>query len=360
MLSSRRSRPIAPPPSSPRISPDPSLDFPTESDLYPGLQTERRSPKKRLARIRPSSTERLTLFAIGIAMLAGVVLFVVRYVPEAASAENLAAPPRPVVISESTATLTSTPDDADVYIDGVHAGRTPISLRLPVGVRLAELRRGEASSRAPLNIEAGKITAQHVDFAGTPLTGALEIGSDPPGARVSVDGTPRGQTPLKIPELTPGQHRVRISSGRTSVERTVVVTSGGSATVVVVWKAEPPPATPNVPQRAASFLPPADVPNSAIYTALDRDVTPPVELERPIPAWSPPEQLASRWFRGVVQVIVDERGSVESAQLVQSLADFYDPGLLGAARSWRFKPALRADQPVRYRKIVEITMNPRQ
>jgi len=59
-----------------------------------------------------------------------------------------------------------------------------------------------------------------------------------------------------------------------------------------------------------------------------------------------------------VQVVVDERGSVESAQLVWSLADFYDAGLLEAARSWRFKPALRAAQPVTYRKIVEITMGP--
>jgi TonB family protein len=247
-----------------------------------------------------------------------------------------------------------------VSIDGVSVGKTPISLSLPVGVRLAEFRTGQASSRTPLNIEAGKITAQHVDFAAAPLTGALEIVSDPPGARVSVDGRPRGQTPLKISELTPGQHRVRLASGRTSVDRRVVVTAGASAMVVVVWKPESAPREPNPPRLAANVLQSVDVRNGAIYTALDRDVTPPVELERTIPAWSPPEQLASRWFRGVVQVVVDERGSVESAQLVKSLADFYDPGLLGAARAWRFTPALRAEQPVRYRKIVEITMSPRQ
>jgi TonB family protein len=97
-----------------------------------------------------------------------------------------------------------------------------------------------------------------------------------------------------------------------------------------------------------------------IYTALDRDVTPPVELERKTPPWNPPAQAAGRLFRGVVQVVVDERGSVESAQLVWSLADFYDAGLLESARGWRFKPALRSGQPVTYRKIVEITMGPQQ
>jgi TonB family protein len=95
-----------------------------------------------------------------------------------------------------------------------------------------------------------------------------------------------------------------------------------------------------------------------IYTALDREVTPPVELERRIPAWNPPAQYAWRWFRGVVQVVVDEQGNVESAQLVQSMADFYDTSLLEAARRWRFEPALRGGQPVKYRKIVEITMRP--
>ena len=95
-----------------------------------------------------------------------------------------------------------------------------------------------------------------------------------------------------------------------------------------------------------------------IYSALDFAVIPPVELERNIPPWNPPTQLGWRSFRGVVQVVVDERGNVESARMVESLADFYDAGLLESARSWRFKPAQRAGQPVKYRKLVEITMRP--
>ena len=118
----------------------------------------------------------------------------------------------------------------------------------------------------------------------------------------------------------------------------------------------------NLRQLAQGFLRLTEAQAAAdsrtVYTVLDRDVTPPVELERRIPAWNPPAQYAWRWFRGVVQVVVDESGSVESVQLVQSLADFYDAGLLEAARHWQFKPALRNGQPVKYRKIVEITMRP--
>ncbi len=96
----------------------------------------------------------------------------------------------------------------------------------------------------------------------------------------------------------------------------------------------------------------------AVYSALDQDVTPPLEIERSVPEWDPPPQYGWRWFRGVVQVVVDEKGGVESALLVESVADFYDAGLLDAAKTWRFKPAVRSGQPVKYRKLVEITMRP--
>ena len=349
MPPSRAFRPSDPPLASAQESSDPFLEFPKESDVYPELSREVNTE------IALWGARRFAIVAIGIGLLVGVVLSAIRYVPEVTWRANRGAPPAPVLISKSTATLTSTPDDADVYIDGVHVGTTPISLSLPVGVRVAELRRGHASSRASLNIEAGKITAQHVDFAGERLTGGLEITSDPQRARVSIDGKPRGQTPLKIPEVAPGQHRVTVSSGRDSFDRAVEVTAGATATVVVVWKQE---SASRGSLRRTEAEPAA--PSRAIYTALDRDVMPPVELERNIPAWNPPPEDSWRWFRGVVQVVVDERGSVERAQLVWPLADFYDAGLLEAARGWQFKPALRTGQPVKYRKVVEITMRPQQ
>ena len=381
MSPSRAFRPSDPPPPSAIEPPDPYLDFPRESDVYPELSAQSCSAKDGPAPVRQPPSERrsnaasvnteattrrahpFTLIAIGIGLLVGVAFSGMRSGPEVARLTNLSAAPAPVVTGEATATLTSSPDDADVYIDGVHAGRTPIRLSLPVGVRFAEFRRGQTSSRASLNIEAGKITAQHVNFAGEPLTGGLEITSDPGGAQVSIDGTPSGQTPLNIPEFAPGQHRVTISSGRTAVDRTVQVIAGATATVVVVWKPEPATAKANVQQLVQGFFRPTEpvaVPNQPIYTPLDRDVTPPIELERNIPAWNPPAQFAQRSFRGVVQVVVDERGGVESAHLVWPLADFYDAGLLEAARKWQFQPALRTGQPVKYRKIVEITMGAQQ
>ncbi len=89
------------------------------------------------------------------------------------------------------------------YIDGKHAGQTPLSLSLPVGMHVAELRSGTTSRRMSLSVEAGKIATQHVDFGGVAATGELQVSSEPAGAQVAIDGTLRGVTPLKVPEMAP-------------------------------------------------------------------------------------------------------------------------------------------------------------
>ena len=73
-------------------------------------------------------------------------------------------------------------------------------------------------------------------------TGTLDVSSDPPGARVLVDGAERGVTPLTLPDIEPGAREVSIVSGRTTVNRTVQVDAGGTATVVAsVVAARPGP-----------------------------------------------------------------------------------------------------------------------
>ena len=44
------------------------------------------------------------------------------------------------------------------------------------------------------------------DVAGDRI--AVEIKSEPPGARITIDGQPRGTTPATIPNLTAGDHAV--------------------------------------------------------------------------------------------------------------------------------------------------------
>jgi hypothetical protein len=67
--------------------------------------------------------------------------------------------------------------------------------------------------------------------AGAARTGQLIARSDPPGAKVLVDGTERGVTPLTLDDVTIGPHTVVVQSDKGSVRRTVTVASDRAAVV---------------------------------------------------------------------------------------------------------------------------------
>ena len=59
--------------------------------------------------------------------------------------------------------------------------------------------------------------------------GRLQVDSDPPGARVSVDGHDRGVTPLLVKDLAAGSHVVLVRSDTGSIQRTVAIKEGQTA-----------------------------------------------------------------------------------------------------------------------------------
>ena len=56
--------------------------------------------------------------------------------------------------------------------------------------------------------------------------------TDPPGARVAVDGKPRGVSPLTIADLTAEDHKVTVTSEAGLVDRIVPVVAGSTASVM--------------------------------------------------------------------------------------------------------------------------------
>jgi hypothetical protein len=135
-------------------------------------------------------------------------------------------------VAEGTATIMSRPEGAEVFIDGERRGITPLRLSLPVGNYAMELRNGAAIRSLTLTIEAGTAVRETVDLDPSAALGRLEVRTDVAGARVSVDGIPRGVTPLVVSGLTPGQHRVTLSRGDATVYRTATVRAGTTATLV--------------------------------------------------------------------------------------------------------------------------------
>jgi hypothetical protein len=138
------------------------------------------------------------------------------------------------VTGTGTLVVTSNPDGVATFVDGEPKGMTPVTLTLSAGQHMVELRGAGEPRTIPVTITAGTQATQYIELPRTPAkTGQLQIRTDPSGARVTVDGIPRGTSPITVIELTPGEHAVLLESDLGSVKEAVVVESGVTASLVV-------------------------------------------------------------------------------------------------------------------------------
>jgi hypothetical protein len=121
---------------------------------------------------------------------------------------------------------------------------------------------------------------------------------------------------------------------------------------------EPPP-TPNPQQliesRAAERAsgPVEGLDRAAVYKAADAEVVPPVMLRQYLPraALDGATDAAT-----VLEFVISEIGTVEHVRLIPGTSRFQDRMLVSAAKTWRFRPALRDGRPVKYRLRVGISL----
>jgi tetratricopeptide (TPR) repeat protein len=111
----------------------------------------------------------------------------------------------------------------------------------------------------------------------------------------------------------------------------------------------------------ADPTPPAIAPR--IYTAADAQVTPPVVVRQVMP--SIPLELvrivnAREPKRGLLDVVIDERGAVAQAVMRDSVHPMYDEIMVNAAGAWKYRPAMKDGVPVAYVKTIVITAGRRQ
>src|SRR4030095_5618262 len=107
---------------------------------------------------------------------------------------------------------------------------------------------------------------------------------------------------------------------------------------------EPAPAPPSpvasVPSRVNAPKP------VRIFDSNDLDVVPAITVKQDITRAQRPV-LVER--PGVLFIVIDEHGSVESAIITEPLDRTYDHVVLAAARTWTYQPAMRNGAPVKYR-----------
>jgi hypothetical protein len=130
----------------------------------------------------------------------------------------------------ATVNIDSRPANAQVVVDGQVRGSTPLSLRLPAGAHVLELRAGNEARVLPITVQADITYAQYVELPSARVRGSLEI-REPAGARVLVDGRLRGTVPLRVGDLEAGAHEVVLEHRGVRTRRTVDVQPGLTATL---------------------------------------------------------------------------------------------------------------------------------
>ena len=123
-----------------------------------------------------------------------------------------------------------------------------------------------------------------------------------------------------------------------------------------VTAAAPPPVpvretAPAAPAVLVTRAPAAAVVPPRIYVATDTQVLPPIAIKQALPAFPAQLPVANR---GVLEIVVNEDGSVESVAMRESVNPRYDAQLVAAAKTWQYRPALLNGKPVKYRKLVQI------
>ena len=205
---------------------DSLLAFPSEGTAGPELVTKPNRPKPETPaaahRWQPFLRPALIVGGVGVVVVLGVLAL--RRFPIQPVAANQPQPGR--------LTIETRPGNLEVTIDGDKRGKTPLTVSLAPGAHTVTIHGSVDDRVVPLTVAAGAEVTQYFEMK-TPEPGAtvgrVSIVTDPPGARVAVDGKLQGNSPITVEELTAASHKITATNDAGSVERQVTVPAGGHA-----------------------------------------------------------------------------------------------------------------------------------
>lgn len=141
-----------------------------------------------------------------------------------------------------------------------------------------------------------------------------------------------------------------------SADATDAPDGASSTTGVVIDNSSPAaavePALTDSGDPAGTLEDVATVAEATVYSRAFPGVVPPVILPRQIAA---PQALGTGVEAiSTIEVLVDEAGGVEQVKLLSRPSPVLATMLLSAAKTWKFRPALNAGRPVKYRLRLDI------
>ena len=110
---------------------------------------------------------------------------------------------------------------------------TPLNLTLGAGAHVIELSGAGEPRSIPVTIVGGTQASQYVELRQGAVFGQLQVRTSPVGARITLDGVPRGISPLTIADVPPGVHAVGLESDAGSAKQDVTIEAGIAAMLVV-------------------------------------------------------------------------------------------------------------------------------
>jgi hypothetical protein len=135
--------------------------------------------------------------------------------------------------ADGTLSVESRPAGVPVTIDGTPRGVTPLKIALPPGPHRLELLTAGEARLIPINVTAGGQISHYIEATAAPVSGRLQVISEPPGATVIVDGERKGIAPLVVTDLPAGRHRIELQSDAGTVQQEVTINAGATSSLVV-------------------------------------------------------------------------------------------------------------------------------
>jgi serine/threonine-protein kinase len=243
--------------------------------------------------------------------------------------------------------IESEPTGATVWLDDSSRGTSPVSLPdlQPGRHKIRVEAPGYAPAELSLEIPPGA-PPPPLRFVMEPVAARIAVTSDPPSARVQIDGRAVGATPLEAMPIPPGRHRVQVDKpGFTPFSREVVTKMGEGLDVKATLA--PLPAGTGLP------TPPTTLPSTWVaegdLVSLEPGVKPPQKISGEPAAY--PEIARRMGMLGTVgvEMIVNERGQPQDLRISVSAGQLLDRAVLDAISTWRFEPATKNGVKVKVR-----------
>jgi hypothetical protein len=203
---------------------------------------------------------------------------------------------------------------------------------------------GPAAAEAPPPSGVGGILAAASDALNSAATAGLRA----IGLAAPADDS--AKPPVPPPSARPSSGRTK--AGSASATTPTAVPAVPTIAAPVPMAPTPVELVPVAAEPVGATSPPPEKP--VFFSDTDGDVEPPVLVYPQLP--EPPSSSVAPG-QAYFEILVNEGGTVERVRLMAAQARFQDRMLVSAAKAWRFKPATKGGESVRYLLKVPTTQS---